>query len=245
MRSRPPSFLRLAATLPAIAVAFAAAAVVTTSCGGSSSTSPAPDTGPALLEDAGACGVTTHTYSVETGTHVPIGSFIDYPTNPPYGGPHYPVWATWGAHQKALPPGYWVHNLEHGGVVFLYRCASRAACPDLAAKVEAVAAALPADPLCKAEGEPTNARVVVVPDPDLPEGVQVAAAAWGWTLVSRCLDPEPMRNFYLAHFGHTYEDICYQGLVGEDVPDPDAGLDGGMDAVDPDADTSSDVSDGG
>ncbi len=198
----------------------------------SSSSSPTvvADTGPSLLSDAGACGVTTRNYSVETGNHVPIGSTIAYPTNPPYGGPHYPIWAIWGIHQKALPAGHWVHNLEHGGVVFLYRCASRAACPDLAAQVEAVAKALPTDPLCTAAGAGVSARVLVLPDPDLPEGVQVAAAAWGWNLVSRCLDAESLRNFYLAHYGHSYEDTCYQGEIGEAPPDLDAGSDGGSDA---------------
>ena len=163
--------------------------------------------------DAGACGTTVTSCVIPDGDHQHLsqGTFIPYPTNPPCGGDHYPIWIEWGVHTTPVPVGNWVHNLEHGGVVFLYRCASHDACPTLAAQVEALAAAVPEDPVCAADGEGVHARVLVIPDPDLPAGVQVAAAAWGFALTATCFDQPTLLQFYDDHFGKGSEDICFQG----------------------------------
>ena len=58
---------------------------------------------------------------------------------------HYPVWARYEEHAAPVARGYWVHNLEHGGIVFLYKPGTPAA------TVEALRAAyraLPNDPAC-------------------------------------------------------------------------------------------------
>ena len=58
--------------------------------------------------------------------HVANGSVIDYPVCPPTSGDHYPSPggpirpAFYGPGQMASPGG-WVHNLEHGFIVVLYR----------------------------------------------------------------------------------------------------------------------------
>lgn len=163
-----------------------------------------------LLTDAGACGVTTGQYPPTSANHVPEDTTLTFVSNPPCGGDHFGSWATWGVHDVAVPRGNWIHNLEHGGVVFLYRCASRAACPDLAAKLEALAQALPADPACVS---PVRNRIVVTPDPNLPEGVQFAAAAWGYNLVARCFDEDAFRGFYTRRFGRGPESTCAEGFV--------------------------------
>jgi hypothetical protein len=200
-------------------------------CSSSSSPSTTPETIPA---DAlgGACGANVDHVDPTSRNHVPEGTQVTYATNPPSGGDHYAIWATWGVHTEPLPPGYWVHNQEHGGVVFLYKCASRAACPSLAAQVEAVAAAIPQDPICDPS---VRARVVVLPDPDLPAGVQIAAAAWGYAWTATCFDGDRLRKFYDATFGHGPEDECAQGFVSDPTGD------GGSDASD--ATDASDASD--
>jgi hypothetical protein len=189
------------------------------------SSSSTASSSPAVIPDAalgGACGAAVVTSPPKSANHVPVGSSLTYSTNPPCGGDHYPIWATWGAHTKPLPAGYWVHNQEHGGVVMLYRCADRAACPALAAQVEAVAAALPHDPTC----DPSIlTRVVVLPDPDLPAGVQIAAAAWGYSWTATCFDGARLRSFAEAAMRHGPEDECAQGAVGDDAPTSDAGAD--------------------
>nr|CAB3262981.1 uncharacterized protein LOC100186103 [Phallusia mammillata] len=61
-------------------------------------------------------------YPLQGGSHVCIDNVIDslYPKDViPNSGPHRTVWAVYGEH-KYVPPGRFVHNLEHGGVVFLY-----------------------------------------------------------------------------------------------------------------------------
>jgi hypothetical protein len=179
-----------------------------------------------LITDAGVCGVTTGNYPPTSADHVDQGAPLTFVSNPPCGGDHYGLWAIWGVHDTPVPRGNWIHNLEHGGVVFLYRCASHAACPELAGQLEALAQSLPADPACV---PPTHNRIVITPDPDLPEGVQVAAASWGHNLVARCFDEGALRTFYTNHVGRTSaENTCAQGFIGDGPSD--AGTDAAMDA---------------
>jgi hypothetical protein len=59
---------------------------------------------------------------------------IAYADQPPAGGPHNPCWTEWGVHDTPVEDDNWVHNLEHGGVVFLHDCT------DCDAEVDAIAA---------------------------------------------------------------------------------------------------------
>jgi hypothetical protein len=63
-------------------------------------------------------------------THVSIGTVVDYAFCPPTSGDHYNVTsrgpiraAVYPANEEQVPEG-WVHNLEHGYIVALYRCPS-------------------------------------------------------------------------------------------------------------------------
>jgi hypothetical protein len=62
-----------------------------------------------------------------TEPHVP------YNSDPPTSGPHMPYIAPWGIHTEPIVKELQVHNLEDGGVMVQYHCAS--ACPDLVAKL--------------------------------------------------------------------------------------------------------------
>ncbi len=207
--------LRLAA---AIGLSWAALVGVGGLAGGCSGNVAAPEPPFVALDDAGACGVTTRKFPVASAIHVEQGSKLDYNSNPPSAGNHYPFWAMWRSHGTPLPRGNWIHNLEHGGVVFLYRCASRAACPEIAAKLEALAASLPADPICVA---PIRNRILITPDPELPEGVTVAASAWGYTLHARCVDETLFGDFYRERGGRGPEVFCGEGAFSGE-------LDGGI-----------------
>jgi hypothetical protein len=57
------------------------------------------------------------------GVHVPIGSQVEYDSNPPSSGPHYPIWAAFRVYTSPVPRPYYVHDLEHGAVVLVYNCA--------------------------------------------------------------------------------------------------------------------------
>jgi hypothetical protein len=62
-----------------------------------------------------------------TDPHVPYNSV------PPTSGPHLPYIAPWGIHTEPIRDELQVHNLEDGGVMVQYHCASP--CPDLQAKL--------------------------------------------------------------------------------------------------------------
>lgn len=106
---------------------------------------------------------------------------IDYADPPPTGGSHNRCWADWGVHVEAVQAEHWVHNLEHGGVVFLYRC------PDGCA--DAVAAL--------ASFVDAHDRTILTPAPTLP--ARFAFVSWGYRLLTDCDDIDAAREFYDAH----------------------------------------------
>jgi hypothetical protein len=73
--------------------------------------------------------------------HVEQGTPITYPEYPPASGPHWPRWAPWGVYAEPVPEEMFVHNLEHGGIVILFKCPGP--CPDVLRQLEATFAALP------------------------------------------------------------------------------------------------------
>jgi hypothetical protein len=62
-----------------------------------------------------------------TEPHVP------YNSEPPTSGPHLPYIAPWGIHAEPIVKELQVHNLEDGGVMVQYHCATP--CPDLIAQL--------------------------------------------------------------------------------------------------------------
>jgi hypothetical protein len=54
--------------------------------------------------------------------HVPIGTAVEYNSNPPTSGPHYAQWEKPGIYSKVLQDGNLVHSLEHGYIVISYNC---------------------------------------------------------------------------------------------------------------------------
>lgn len=110
---------------------------------------------------------------------------VAYDTYPPMGGDHNACWTEWGVHTAEVPEENWVHNLEHGGVVFLYQC------PDgCDAEVEQLA------------GYVTALGPTAVLTPYSAMDVRFAAVSWGWRLEQDCLDMSTMQTFYAAHVGN-------------------------------------------
>jgi Protein of unknown function (DUF3105) len=165
-----------------------------------------PDAGP--LPGESACTVIEHVgIPVASRIHVPICTPVSYPTNPPSGGNHWPIWAAYRAYQETpVPHEMYVHNEEHGTIVFLYRC--EGACPEVVAALSAVYDAFPPDPLCAGLGP--AARLVLTPDPDL--ATPIAAAAWGATYTATCIDQASLMQFALDHYAQGPEDFCTDGL---------------------------------
>jgi len=154
----------------------------------------------------GAClGAPTQAKLTEDWVHVPEGSEIVYQNEPPSSGPHYAVWATYDVHAE-LARGYYVHNLEHGGIVLVYRPDA----PDeVAQALRAAYDAIPDDEDCG------HRRTVLAQDPELTTPVAVIAA--DWVMSGDCIDAaaqDAILTFVTDHRGvDPEEDICDQGTV--------------------------------
>lgn len=169
--------------------------------------SPGPDS--ASFPDA-SCFVEIDSPPLLPAVHVPIGTAIEWDSNPPSSGPHFPIWAAYQAYTSPVPRGYYVHNLEHGAIVFVYQC-DDAACPDVAAALQSVSDAIPDDPLCTAAGQGVRVRTVITPDPLID--VPVAAAAWGWVYRAQCVDLPTLTAFAMQHYAQGPEVLCANGTT--------------------------------
>lgn len=106
--------------------------------------------------------------------HVPDGGA-------PVGGEHHPCWGRWGIYTAPLAPERLIHNLEHGGIGFLYNCPD--GCPDELAWLEAFV-----------EQHPLTVLTAYA-----PMKARFAAVAWAARFQSTCFDPQAMVRFYEAH----------------------------------------------
>lgn len=186
----------------------------------------APDAGPTVtvltpdaepLPGQNKCEITITTgIPLEKVTHVEVCTDLDYPTNPPSGGPHWGTWAAFATYENPCPREAYVHSMEHGGVVLLHDC--EGPCPDVIAALEEARSAVTGDPKClQIPGGPTE-RVILTPDPELD--VPIAAAAWGATYTATCIDTASLRDFVKKHYDHGPESTCAQGKA---FGEPDAG----------------------
>ena len=124
--------------------------------------------------------------------HVPQSQPIQYRNRPPSSGDHYDTPAGYAFYppNREVPTGNWVHNLEHGATVVLYR-------PDLC------------DQACQSQlqdvfnSAPTSSvfpgirKMVIVPYQDMDHAI--AAVAWGWIDEMDAVDKDRILAFYRAH----------------------------------------------
>jgi hypothetical protein len=123
--------------------------------------------------------------------HVDEGSPTTYDSRPPIGGTHYPVWyRSFGLAPDVVVAGYWVHNLEHGAVVLLYKC--DVACSDLEPSLRELYAGLPA--VGNNERLSGGPRLLITQYNDMDH--PFAMVAWGHRLELDQLDRQRMANFY-------------------------------------------------
>ena len=133
---------------------------------------------PAVAEATPIAGV--ETFDVASADHTTDD--VDYPRNPPAGGPHDPSWQKCQVYDAPIRAEHAVHSQEHGAVWITYQ-------PDLSEEdVEALAA--------YAEDQP---YVLISPYPDLE--APVVASAWGAQLrLDDVADPR-LRNFIDRYAG--------------------------------------------
>lgn len=133
----------------------------------------------------------------EGAGHVEEGSQITYAHNPPASGTHYPAYLQYGLYEEPdIPPGYWVHNLEHGAVVILYKCPQT--CPDL---VEQLGGLLDQFRMSKWD----NRKIVIVPYNDMD--VPLMAVAWDVQMSLDQFNAQALLDFYDRYVDQGPEDI--------------------------------------
>jgi hypothetical protein len=133
----------------------------------------------------------------EGRTHIPDTQQPQYAHYPPASGPHYDAPANWGVYDQALPEGRWVHNLEHGGVVILYKCPS--GCPDLVKQLKDFYSSAPQSKEWK------EVKLVITPYDKMQR--QLAIVAWDWIDEMDTFDSARLRKFYNAHVDQGPEDV--------------------------------------
>ncbi len=132
----------------------------------------------------------------EGRNHIPDTQQPQYKHYPPASGPHYDEPANWGTYDQPLPEGRWVHNLEHGGVVILYKCPS--GCPDLVQQLKDFYASAPKS------AKWNEVKLVVTPYDHMDR--QLAIVAWDWIDEMDAFDSARLLTFYKAHLDRGPED---------------------------------------
>ena len=122
------------------------------------------------------------------GVHLPDGSTLPQKNDPPSSGPHYAARAIYGLATTPVAVGNWVHALEHGGVVVLYKCGDEADC---SAKGLELRTAL-WDRL--KIGRFNERKMVITPYQEMDK--PITAIAWGRILPQDTLDADAIVKFY-------------------------------------------------
>ena len=121
--------------------------------------------------------------------HIPTGQKGNYDALPPTSGSHYaqPAGPTpWGIKSATLPFEVTTHNLEHGGIVLVYKDLNKADLDQLTALVNRL----------RTSG---FSKVVMMPYADL-QGGKIALTSWNWILRLPGYDQTSIIKFFRAHY---------------------------------------------
>ncbi|HLF25863.1 MAG TPA: DUF3105 domain-containing protein [Anaerolineae bacterium] len=159
---------------------------VATEATGAQPTQPAP---------AAASGETV--VPDEGRNHVSEGEEVEYQHYPPASGSHYGVVLQYGLYEgEDVAEEYWLHNLEHGAIVILYKCDQP--CPDLVRSLGDMLDLFP-------ESKWGNNKIVIAPyhRMDAP----LMAVAWNVQLPLAQFDQQALIDFYTRHVDQGPEDV--------------------------------------
>lgn len=122
-------------------------------------------------------------------THVPEGTKVNYNSNPPTSGDHWPQPAEWGIYLSPLPDEQLVHNLEHGGIWISYKDLDN----DAITKLGALAKKYP--------------QAVII-TPRRENDRKIAVASWGRLDTFDVLDIERIEKFIQANINKSPEPLA-------------------------------------
>jgi hypothetical protein len=160
-----------------------------------------PYEGPVGEPETWACGTLTR-YVANPAFHLAEEDGTpEYVSNPPCIGSHFGSWLGWGEVEDELDAGFYVHNLEHGGIAYLYDCP--AGCEnDLIAPLRDYVTMVPDD-----DGGPF--RYVLGPFTGMPN--RFGMVAWGVVYVGDEMCVEDLNRFRTEHYRNAPEDIASPG----------------------------------
>jgi hypothetical protein len=194
-----------AAILAVLAVVGAGLVSTATSAAYECSSVWVPDPTPAPSE--GAAPQSGYVQPDMGHTHVAVGTKIRYTYCPPASGRHFqqpaaPIEAKIYGPDDNVIPQQWIHNLEHGGLVILYRDPTA----DQAA-LKTVYGAIPASPVCGFAPGGKSPGPVVARFKDM--AWPFAALVWDRVFPLETLDQQAIVDFY-ATYGETTnpEPLC-------------------------------------
>lgn len=127
--------------------------------------------------------------------HVQVGTAIRYRAHPPASGWHFPYPAPAGVYQQGLPEGFWVHSLEHGYIVLVYK-------PPVTGAMQLEFKEMVKDFPKSKFG---NVKLVVAPYEDMPH--PFAVLSWDWRLFLDTFDRAKILEFYGQHVDQGREDL--------------------------------------
>ncbi len=123
--------------------------------------------------------------------HVEPGTPLTFTSYPPTSGAHYADSLAWGKYNETVDEGFWVHSMEHGGIVVLYNCELTDNCADLKAEAESFFDDAPFNSC-------PESRVIVMP---YAQGMTtpLTVLAWQHRLDLEEYDYRQMVDFYRIH----------------------------------------------
>ncbi|MEZ4469935.1 MAG: DUF3105 domain-containing protein [bacterium] len=151
----------------------------------------------------GACVAGVGEFNDGEGNQQHIADDIEippYPLSPPSAGAHRSRWARWGEY-VSLPPQRWLHNLEHGGIAFLYHPCTP---PEM---VQALRDLIHARP----EGD--GLLYILTPYADMEHAI--AVVAWEWRYQADCVRPDEIGLFINRFHGMGPEAVAADGAYSE------------------------------
>lgn len=145
-------------------------------------------------------------------SHIRAGETAVYPNCPPASGDHYnssglgPIQPRFYAPDEPVAPQGWIHNLEHGGLVLLYRCGEGDRCDEETFReLRAFVSGFPDSPICavpKGQTSPVVARFDEMATP-------FTALLWGRLLPLEALDVDAIHEFFRLEAERTNpEKLC-------------------------------------
>lgn len=140
-------------------------------------------------------------------THVATGARVTYTYCPPASGNHYaqpaaPIPARIYGPDETVIPEQWLHNLEHGGLMILYKGAQI----DQAA-LRALFDSVPSSPVCGFDPGGQSPGPVIARFDDI--AWPFAALVWGRVLPLQTLDKQAILDFYATYGEKTNpEQLC-------------------------------------